>query len=190
MYPSSASAFGIHAVAQHKAALLSSAEIAAIERACLGGGLPHAAERHLQLAGMSYQQDAVAEVHLHNAQALAPEHPAVHIGLYRFYFYKGRLREALQVAQACLAKSARDIGLAADWRAVQPDDAAFGSYEAVLPRFYLFSLKACAYLHMRLGDVDEGCDTLAKLQELDPGDKFGGSVLRRVLERMGLDDDD
>lgn len=190
MYSPSASAFGTQPVAQRNAALFSSAETAALERACLGGGLPHEAEEQMQLAGLSYQQDVVAEVHLRYAQALAPEHPAVHIGLYRFYFYKGRLREALDVAQACLAKSARDIGLAADWRLVQPDDAAFGSYEAVLPRFYLFSLKACAYLHMRLGDVDEGSDTLAKLQELDPGDKLGGSVLRRVLERMGLDDDD
>lgn len=190
MYSSSASTFRAQSVAQRNAALLTCAETAAMERACLGGGLPYEAEEHLQLAGMSYQQDAVAEGHLRYAQAVAPEHPAVHIGLYRYYFYKGRLREALQVAQACLAKSARDIGLAADWRAVQPDDAAFGSYEAVLPRFYLFSLKACAYLHMRLGDMDEGSDTLAKLQELDPSDKLGGSVLRRVLERMGLDDDD
>jgi tetratricopeptide (TPR) repeat protein len=190
MYSPSASTFGTQTVARRNAALFSGAETAAIERACLGGGIPQAAEEQLQLAGMSYQRDAVAEAHLREALQLAPEHPAVHIGLYRYYFYKGRLREALQVAQACLAKSARDIGLAADWRAVQPGDAAFGSYEAVLPRFYLFSLKACAYLHMRLGEVDEGSDTLAKLQQLDPGDKLGGSVLRRVLERMGLDDDD
>jgi tetratricopeptide (TPR) repeat protein len=190
MYSASAASFRSKGVAQHRATLLSCVETIAMEQACLGGGLPLEAEEHLHLAGMSYQQDAVAEGHLRYAQAVAPDHPAVHIGLYRYYFYKGRLREALQVAQACLAKSARDIGLAADWRAVKPDDAVFGSYEAVLPRFYLFTLKACSYLHMRLGEMDEGSDTLAKLQELDPGDKLGGSVLRRVLERMGLDDDD
>lgn len=73
------------------------------------------------------------------AYAVAPDHPAVHIGLYRFY---------------------------------------------------LFTLKACAYLHLRLGDLTAGEAMLAKLIELDPADRLGGSVLRRVLGRMGQDDDE
>ena len=63
--------------------------------ALLGGGLPSEAEEHLLAAGLSYQHDDVAEAHLRQAEALAPDHAAVLIGLYRFYFYKGRLHEAL-----------------------------------------------------------------------------------------------
>ncbi len=44
-------------------------------------------------AGLAYAEDAVAERHLREAEALAPDHAAVLIGLYRFYFYKGRLRK-------------------------------------------------------------------------------------------------
>ena len=161
-----------------------------LERACLGGRLPERAELHLRLAGLNYQHDALAESHLYQAQACAPDHAAVLIGRYRFYFYKGRLEEALKVAQECLLKSAADNGLALDWREVKQSDANFGSYEAILPRFFLFTLKGYAYLHMRLGNLEEGRVALLKLLELDPSDKLGAKVLMNVLARVGRDDDD
>lgn len=161
-----------------------------LEQACLGGNLPEQAEQHLQLAGINYQHDAFAESHLFQAQALAPGHAAVLIALYRFYFYKGRLADALEVAERCLIKAASDNGLNEDWRKVGPGDAAFGSYEAILPRFYLFTLKAMGYLQMRLGRLAESEAVLGKLLELDPSDKLNASVLLKVLHRHGREDDD
>jgi tetratricopeptide (TPR) repeat protein len=158
--------------------------------ACLGKGLPPAAERELQLAGLAYQDDQVAEAHLRAAQEAAPEHVAVEIGWYRFLFYKGRLHEALEVAERCLSWAARELGLAREWRQVQIGDASFGDMEAVLPRFYLFTLKGYAYLLMRVGELERGRVAIQKLLELDPDDKFGGNVLLKVLERGGRDDDD
>ncbi len=95
-------------------------EDASLTAAVLGAGLPEAAERHLRLAATSYRDDEVAESHLWQAKAAAPDHPAVLIGLYRFYFYKNRLVEALSVARACLEKAAKDNGLSPDWREVRP----------------------------------------------------------------------
>lgn len=164
-------------------------EDAWLELACLGGGLPSEVAAELAAAGAAYHDDARAEAHLRRAYAAAPEHPAVHIGLYRFYFYKNRLREALDVAWTCLAKAARDNGLAEDWRAVGASDADFSCY-AALPRFYLFTLKGCAYLSLRLGELEQGEALVAKLRELDPLDRLGGSVLSGVLARRGLDDED
>lgn len=158
--------------------------------AVLGGGLPEAAERHLHEASRSYHHDQLAEWHLREAQAVAPDHAAVLIGLYRFYFYKNRLREALEVARACLRKAAIDNGLPADWHQVQSAHACFDSYEATLPRFYLFTLKGYAYLQLRLGNVSEGQAAVMKLLELDPADKLGARVLLGVLERIGQIDDD
>lgn len=160
-----------------------------LERACLGGMLRPEVKRELDAASAAYHQDEVAEAHLQRAFALAPEHPVVHIGLYRFYFYKNRLHEALGVAQRCLVKAARDNSLPEDWRAVTSGHTDFTDYD-VLPRFYLFTLKACAYLHMRLGDLAAGEAMVAKLTELDAADRLGGSVLRGVLARVGKDDDD
>lgn len=158
--------------------------------ALLGGGLPVEAERHLDAAGHAYDNDVIAEQHLCQAAALAPGHAAVLIGLYRFYFYKGRLREALDIAQVCLAKAARDNALAGDWWQVRAGDADFSNFGAILPRFYLFTLKAYAYLQMRLGNFGEGRLAVDKLLELDPTDKIGAKVLLGVLDRMGRDEDD
>lgn len=167
-----------------------SAQDEALNGACLGQGLPSLAEHHLRLAGQSYAQDKVAEGHLRAALAAAPDHIAVQIGLYRFYFYKGRLAEARAVAERCLHWAATALGLNADWRNVKERDADFGSFEAILPRFFLFSLKGYAYLQARLGNVQEGCRALRKLIEIDPADKFGARGLLQVFERQGRDDDD
>src|SRR5271167_950674 len=110
-------------------------EAAVLANALLGGELPPEAEFHLWEAGLSYHLDDVAEHHLREAQALAPGHAAVLIGLYRFYFYKGRLRDALEIAKLCLEKAARENRIAADWRNVSAGDAAFNRYEEMLPRF-------------------------------------------------------
>jgi tetratricopeptide (TPR) repeat protein len=164
-------------------------DAAVLANALLGGGLPPEAEFHLWEAGLSYHLDDVAEHHLREAQTLAPGHAAVLIGFYRFYFYKGRLADALVIARLCLDKAARENRLAPDWQDVVAGDAAFGDYENVLPRFYLFTLKGYAYLHMRLGDLEEGRAAVTKLLELDPSDKVGARVLLDVLERVGLDDE-
>ena len=161
-----------------------------LERACFGGNLPEAVERHLQLASIHYHDGALAENHLFQAQALAPGHAAVLIALYRFYFYKGRLGDALEVAERCLVKAARDNRLNEDWRRVQRGDAEFGSYDAILPRFYLFTLKAWGYLQMRLGRLEQSHVALTKMLELDPSDKLNATVLLQVLARHGQEDED
>ncbi len=157
--------------------------------ACLGLGLPEAAERHLSLAGLCYHREEDSLAHLQAAWEAAPGHAAVYIGLYRFYFYKNRLREALDVARDCLKKAARDNGFSENWRNVKGADADFGSFDAVLPRFFLFTLKAYGYLHLRLGQLEEGRAAIEKLLELDPGDKLGAKVLLNVLERQGDEDE-
>lgn len=164
-------------------------EDALLANALLGGDLPPEAEYHLWEAGLSYHLDEVAERHLQEAQALAPGHAAVLIGLYRFYFYKGRLADALEVAKACLEKAARENHLPSDWRDVAAGDAEFSRYENMLPRFFLFTLKGYAYLQMRLGNLAEGRMAVEKLLELDPSDKIGAKVLLGVLDRVGQDDD-
>lgn len=155
----------------------------------LGGSLPAEAERHLEKASLSYHLTDVAETHLHAAHALAPDHAAVLIALYRFYFYKGRLYQALQISRACINKALRENVLDPDWRDVRAGDAPFGEWDALEPRFFLFSLKGYAYLNMRLGYFAEGRLAAEKLLELDKRDRIGARVLLNVLDRMDLADE-
>ncbi|MDD5035485.1 MAG: hypothetical protein PHE55_12090 [Methylococcaceae bacterium] len=157
---------------------------------CLGVGLPAEAESHLRLAGQNFHLSEVALAHLQAAWDIAPGHAAIYIGKYRFYFYKNRLSEALEVAVECLKKAAADNGMSPNWRDAKPGDADFNSFDAILPRFFLFTLKGYGYLQMRLGRLEEGRAAIEKLVELDPGDKLGGKVLLQVLERQANGDED
>jgi len=157
--------------------------------ALLGEGMPPEAERHIKAAGRAYHLDDVAETHLHEAQALAPGHVAVLISLYRFYFYKGRLDEALDIARICLTKAAQENNLPPNWRDTKADDAIFCRYEDIAPRFFLFTLKGYAYLQLRLGNMEEGLEAVLKLLELDASDKIGARVLLEIIQRAGEDDE-
>ena len=141
----------------------------------LGGGLPREARVHLDKAAERYHLTDVAETHLFAAAKLAPDHAAVLIALYRFYFYKGRLVDALDIARACLGD---------EWEKVRADDADFGDWGALTPRFFLFTLKGYAYLNLRLGHLAEGRRAAQKLLDLDPRDRIGARVLIDVLDTM------
>lgn len=158
------------------------------ELPCSLAGLPAEAERHLELAGLAYTRDSVAENHLGEAMRIAPKHLAVQVGYYRYLFYKGRLHDALAQLDVCLANAAAQCGLPPDWRKAQPQDAEFGCYDAVWARFYLFVLKAYGYIKLRLGDIEGGSDAITKAMQLDPSDKVGAKILLEVVERQGRDD--
>lgn len=155
----------------------------------LGGGLPAEAQYHLDKAAQRYHLSDIAETHLIEASKIAPDHVAVLIAFYRFYFYKGRLEDALAIARACLNKAMQLNVLGDDWRKVEPMEADFGNWGALLPRFLLFTLKGYAYLNLRLGALEEGRAAAEKLIELEPLDRIGAQVLIDVLDRMEHEDD-
>ncbi|MBB4198433.1 tetratricopeptide (TPR) repeat protein [Rhodoblastus sphagnicola] len=159
------------------------AEEGVLSHAIFGGGLPLQAERALEQAGLNYADPQTAEAFLRDAEAAAPDHFAVLIGWYRYFFYKGRLEEALAIGKRCLTKTAREKNFCTDWRDVRATDADFGCYDDVMARFFMFCLKGYAYLHLRLGDLDEGRAAAEKLLELDPTDRVNAKLLLDVLQR-------
>jgi hypothetical protein len=119
----------------------------------------------------------------------APDDRAVRMGAYKFYFYGGRLAEAVPHAAWCIRDGARALGIAEDWRAVAAGDAAFVGFEKA-PRFFLQSLVAWGYCKTRIGETEAGLAALAKAVELDAADAFGVRRLIAVIEGGGRDDDD
>jgi len=152
------------------------------EFSAVGSNLPAPAERALRQAGLDWDDEAKAEGHIRAALEIAPDHPAVRLGAYKFYFYRHRLAEALPHAQACLAHGAAKLGLGEDWKQVRPNDAPFSEIDGDA-RYYLFSLMACGYLQVRLGQTDLGKAILAKVSELDPADALGAASLLRHLDK-------
>jgi hypothetical protein len=159
------------------------------DTAVLGGALPADVEGALREAAARRSDPVQASAALMRASALAPEHPAVLIALYRHHFYSHRLPIARDVARRALVVAARALDLPAVWREV-PRQPLAGARSDAATRFYLFVLKGYAYLSLRLDDPIEARDALLLLRALDPEDCVGGALLEAVRQRAGQDDAD
>jgi len=138
---------------------------------------------HVELAALAYHDTAAAEKSLLEAIAAAPKCLGTYFSLYKFYFYKRRLADAERVALRALEVAAAQAGFDHNWTRLSPSSAAWSNVEGP-QHFYLFTLKALAFIRLRSGQTGSALMVLAKLFELDPDDGVGGSVIRDLAESM------
>lgn len=145
--------------------------------AFFGGEVPPLVRRLLDQArtAASHEMESL----LWTAQVSAPECLPIYYLLYKFH---ARLRQYEQAERAALkgvAMAARQAGLKENWRDVTPADADFA---AVGPaRFWLFSLKALAFIYLRSHRAEASRELVDKLRELDPDQGLGGEVIAALL---------
>ncbi|MHB1677776.1 MAG: hypothetical protein ACYCSS_09605 [Sulfuriferula sp.] len=151
--------------------------------ALFGGEASPVIAKLLQEAAAAYQQTSRAETILWSAQAINPACLPVYFALYKFYFYKFRLADAEKVALMGLETAAQQAGFAADWSQLAALSANWKLAEGP-QHFYLFTLKALAFIRLRLGKRAESLALLDKLQELDPSDSVGSSVIRDLAGEL------
>jgi tetratricopeptide (TPR) repeat protein len=144
-----------------------------------GGTVPPEVDLRLTMAAATYRDAKTAEVLLLDAQSLDPTCLPVYFALYKFYFYRSRLAEAERITLQALAAAARQAGFSEVWQRLTPHTADWAATDEP-QHFYLFSLKALAFIRLRLGRAEEARAILAKLAELDPGDSVGASVIRAL----------
>jgi hypothetical protein len=137
----------------------------------------------LQEAAAVYQQTSRAEAILWSAQVIDPTCLPVYFALYKFYFYKFRLEDAEKVALMGLKTAAHQGGFPAEWSCLTLSDANWKS-EIGVQHFYLFTLKALAFIHLRMGKREESLTMLNKIRELDSNDSVGSSVIRDLANEL------
>ncbi len=142
--------------------------------------LPAQVEALIAQAGGLYGEGG-AERPLLEALRLAPESLNVLVAVYRFYYYQHRLEDALEIAGRALAITARRLNLPLDWKLLNEGHVNVGSAAMALLRFHLLSLKAEAYLLLRLGRREEGRAILEKLLALDSNNRLGAKQLLEVV---------
>ena len=141
-------------------------------------------EALLQQAGNLYGEGE-AEQPLQEALRLAPTSLNVLVAAYRYYYYQHRLEDALGIAGQALAVTAERLGLPVDWTQLTLAHISQGGPSTMaLVRFHLLSLKAEAYLLLRLGRSAEGRAMLEKLLELDSHNRLGAKQLLEVAETV------
>ena len=150
-------------------------------RVLFGGETSGSIAALLERAMSSYADTQQAETLLWQAQRMDQNALPVYFSLYKFYFYKGNLEQAELVTRMALLSAAMQGGFNADWRSLQADTADWQCFDGPA-HFYLFSMKALAFIRLRRGDFEETSAILAKMAEIDPGDSVGASVIRTYAE--------
>lgn len=147
-----------------------------------GGVIPPAIDEQLEAAASHYYDDpTLAELLLLQAKAAAPQCLAVYFSLYKFYFYKQRLAQAEAIVLTALRIAAELGKFPNTWQSLTPASTPWTDVTHPA-HFYLFSLKALAFIRLRLGRRAEAQALLDKLLELDPQDQVGGSVIRALAD--------
>jgi len=118
---------------------------------------------------------------LWTAQALAPQCLAVYYALYKHHAGLRQFELAERAAWRGLLESANQADIPGDWRAVPtplPESTSHGQPG----RFWLFTLKALAFIHLRTGRLAEARELLLHLETCDPQAHIGGDVIRSLLD--------
>lgn len=149
--------------------------------AYFGGEVPPTVRGLLQQA-VSAPRSEVGAL-LWTAQALAPSCLPVYYALYKHHAGLRQLDLAERAAQRGLTEAAAQAGLPADWRQARPGLLPAGlSFHSPGPaRFWLFTLKALAFIALRSRRLADARDLLAHIAALDNRSGMGDEVIAEML---------
>lgn len=144
-----------------------------------GGDVPPQVKALLDEARTAESPERVLALLL-TAQISAPTCPSVYYLLYKYHARQADFKQAEAVALKGLAVAAKQAGLPDDWRSVTPDMADFTSPGPA--RFWVFTLKALAFIRLRQHDSAQAADYLHKVSQLDPEGGTGAGVIQSLID--------
>jgi len=148
------------------------------ERVLFSPDIPAEVNQLLQAAvAASPVNPSRAESLFLQAQALDNRCLQTYFALYKFYFFQKRLVEAERTVIAGLEESARQGGFPSDYRRLAQNRQKWNLYANDITLFYLYTLKALAFIKLRQGYEIDARLVLSHLQQLDPEDLSGASVI-------------
>lgn len=158
------------------------------ERIVFSPDIPAAVNVLLQAAVLASRCDATeAERLFIEALRLDGHCLETYFALYKFYFYQERLADAERAALAGLEEAARQGRFPADYKRLLRDKDKWNLYANEITHFYLYSLKALAFIKLRGGKTLEARLILSAIHELDPEDRSGASVIADLASALDED---
>ncbi len=153
------------------------------ERVLFSPTVPEAVNQLLQEAvAASHANQARAEKLFIEANALDSRCLQTYFALYKFYFHVKRLADAEAVVLQALAEAASQGGFVNNPKQLTEHYPAQGFYLNECALFYLYSLKALAFIKLRQDQTRYAHELLAFIKQLDPEDRSGASVIMDLAQ--------
>ena len=148
------------------------------ERVMFSPNIPIEVNNLLQAAVAASSVDhSLAENLFLQAQTLDSHCLQTYFALYKFYFFQKRLVDAERIVLAGLAESAKQGGFPNDYQRLVGNPQKWNLYANESTLFYLYTLKALAFIKLRLGFTLDAQLVLSHIEQLDPEDRSGASVI-------------
>ena len=148
------------------------------ERVLFSPNIPTPVNNLLQAAVAASSVDqSEAETLFLQAQALDSHCLQTYFALYKFYFFQKRLLDAERIVLQGLEESAKQGGFPNDYHQLVGNLQKWNLYANESSLFYLYTLKALAFIKLRLGFTVEAQLVLSHIRQLDPEDRSGASVI-------------
>ncbi len=147
--------------------------------------IPESVNKLLQAAVVAHRTDkAQAEQLFLHAYQADRNCLQTYFALYKFYFNQSRFSEAEYFVTAGLEEAARQGGFPSDYRLLYRDKAKWDLYSSEISLFYLYTLKALAFIKLRQHQSAQSYLILMMMQDLDPEDRSGASVIMALAEAL------
>ncbi len=147
--------------------------------------MPEAVNSLLQTAVIKSRSDKPAAEQLFlAAKQLDASCLQTYFALYKFYFYQARLAEAESCVKEALREASKQGGIPNDLFVLKRLASQYNMYANEARLFYLYTLKAYAFIQLRLDNTRLAEEILGVIQVLDPQDRSGASVIMDLSEAM------
>lgn len=135
----------------------------------------------LILASQNWEDTVLSEQYINEALALDNDNLDVLIGAYRFFFYKGKLLIAFQIAEKVLVMIQKRKNLPQDWEQLQ--SVLSEQKDDYLIRLYLNTYAAKGFLLAKFGQIEEAKMITERVKALDEHREFCASTVFEVITR-------
>jgi len=107
--------------------------------------------------------------------------------LYKFHFHHKQFLEAEYFVLSGMDEAASQDGFPSDYHRLFRDKDKWNMYENKIRLFYLYCLKALAFIKLRREQTIQAQIILAIIKELDPEDRSGASVVMAIALALDAD---
>ncbi|NJK51170.1 hypothetical protein HC931_26425 [Candidatus Gracilibacteria bacterium] len=149
--------------------------------------VPSEIEKLLRSAAQSWENTQESDRYMQEAIALCDTNLDVLVSAYRYFFYKHRDRQALQIAIEVLEQIQKTEQLPENWQQLKP--ILVSRKEDYAIRLYLNAYSASGLVLARLGEIEKAKEITAKVKEIDDKNEFGASVVFDILTNP-IDEDE
>jgi tetratricopeptide (TPR) repeat protein len=142
----------------------------------------------LKLAADKWDNTAEAEKYINEALAKSPDNIDVLVTAYRFFFYKNKFSQVLEVADK-VTNIVKDIENFPDnWEQLKPILIERQNDPQI--RLYLNAYAASGFVLARLGQLEKAKEVAARVKEVDVKKEFGASTIFEILTSPPDDEDE